>query len=192
MAKFTQGVGESAHHGHLWAGPGGTQPSLRGPGWAVWQDSLAHWAPPKPTSQTQEHSSSRNRPCTHLTLHRTARMEDVHGCQPQQETRPGLLCALWHLWFDLVKRSESELGWGELLVVTELGDGQKRNPAGILSCPLCTLPEPTGQIRFHLQSPAGLRVWPTVGAQWMPTGRGYAVRASLTRVPRPGSRCPSP
>lgn len=128
-----------------------------------------HWRTGLPRSRRHRR---RNTPLPGTGRARTARCTALPGwgrrmctdASPSKNTHLGVLCALWHLWFDLVKRSESELG-EELLMVTELGDGRERNPARILSCPLCTLPEPTGQIRFHLQPPAGRRVWRTVDSR---------------------------
>lgn len=171
MAKFTQGVGESAHHGRLWAGPGGTQPSPRGPGGPSQSGCVAGLTGALGSSRcvtdagTLLPGTGRARTARCTALPGWGR-EDVHGCQPQQEHPPGTpFCALWHLWLDLVKRSESELG-EELLMVTELGMGGKRTPA-VGSLAALSAPSQSLQARSvsFANPPARRRVWRTVDSR---------------------------
>lgn len=109
---------------------------------------------------------------------------------PSKNTHLGLLCALWHLWFDLVKRANPELG-EELLMVTELGDGRERTPArsiAALSAPSQSL----GPDLVSFATSCERRVWRTVDsrcsvdAYWTED----MLCASLTRCPDPAPGAP--
>lgn len=123
-----------------------------------------HWRTGLPRSRRHRR---RNTPLPGTGHARTARCTalpgwgagDVHGCQPQQEHPPGASLC-----------SLASLSWGE-----ELGKESSRDPQ------LPSLHPP----RAYGPDPASL----TVGAQWMPTGRGHAVRGHSPDA-RPGSRCP--
>lgn len=135
----------------------------------------------------QEHSSSRNRPCTHCTLHRTARVDGRAGTQlaapgpraaphrPQMcmgwttAARIGLsgmepcrapkCCLIGHLWFDLVVE-RSQLGFAQGHGAGGRGMMAKESTSGSYYCLPPVIPEPKGaRSDFTFKCPAQLRVW---------------------------------